>query len=244
MPLVRKNRILLQWIKEQHQGSATFSVGGTGVVFLAEAGLLNGQPAATHWYYLERLQHHYPAVEFKPHHLVTRSGRIYCAGSVNSVADLTVHLIKMMMGKSIALRVEQQFSHEIRKSFEETCFTEDHVTTHQDEVIVMLQEWLQTHYQDELSLADMSNISGLHVRTLNRRFKQATNLSPMGYLKELRLRQARELLKSTNLGIAEIALQVGYNDPDYFSRCFHKHYQIKPTDFRRSVREKLFQLND
>ncbi|WP_263079308.1 helix-turn-helix domain-containing protein [Endozoicomonas sp. Mp262] len=244
MPMVKKHHQLVNWIRKQHDGHAIFAVGGTGVAFLAESGLLDGEPAATHWYYLERLQHRYPAVDFKPHHLITRAGHIYCAGSVNSVADLMVHLIKIAVGQSVALKVEQQFSHEIRKSYDETYFANDQVTPHRDEAIVLLQEWLQSHYQEEVTLADMERASGLKGRTLNRRFKQATNMPPVNYLKKLRLRQARELLKSTNLNIAEITLQVGYNSPDYFSRLFLEQYQLSPTDFRKSVREKLFQLND
>lgn len=243
MPLVRSTPPLLDWLRAQHDGQALFVAGGTGVAFLAEAGLLDGQPAATHWYYLERLQKCYPTVNFKPNHLITRAGHIYCAGSVNSVADLMVHLIKITLGQSVALKVEQQFSHEIRKSYEETCFTDERVTSHQDEAIVLLQSWLQTHYHEEVQLSDMSRAAALNSRTLNRRFRQATGMTPRHYLQTLRLRQARELLKTTNLGIAEIALQVGFNSPDYFSRLFQQHSQLTPSKFRKSVREKLFQLS-
>ncbi|MDP0562032.1 MAG: helix-turn-helix domain-containing protein [Candidatus Endonucleobacter sp. (ex Gigantidas childressi)] len=241
---ITKNNELVSWLIKQHSNGALILVAGTGVVFLAEAGLLHKQPAATHWFYLEKLQRRYLDVNFKPHHLITRSGRIYCAGSVNSVADLAVHVIKTVMGSSVALRVEQQFSHEIRKSFEETCFPQDDNSNHHDEAIVLLQEWLNKHYQDNVSLSDMSRVSGLHIRSLSRRFKQATSLSPAYYLKNIRLRKSRELLKSSNLCVAEIAISIGYDDPNYFSRSFYKQYQLTPSNFRKSVREKLFSLNE
>ncbi|MDP0587796.1 MAG: helix-turn-helix domain-containing protein [Candidatus Endonucleobacter bathymodioli] len=239
---ITKNNRLISWLIKQHSNNALILVAGTGVVFLAEAGLLNKQPAATHWFYLDKLQRRYPAVNFKPHHLITRSGRIYCAGSVNSVADLAVHVIKVIMGSSVALRVEQQFSHEIRKSFEETCFPQDDNSNHHDEAIVLLQEWLNNHYQDNILLSDMSRVSGLHIRSLGRRFKQATSLPPASYLKNIRLQKSQELLKSSNLCIAEIALSIGYDDPNYFSRSFYKQYHLTPSNFRKSVREKLFSL--
>ena len=244
-PLIhaRKNPTLIQWLKKQHQQNALIAVGGTGVVFPAEAGLLDHQPAATHWFYLKTLQQHYPSIHFKPHHLITRSGNIYCAGSVNSVADLMVHLIKIIMGPTVAMQVERQFSHEIRKSYEQTCFTSSSVSSHHDEAIVLLQAWLQTHYAHPISLADMSKKSGLQQRTLSRRFKYATNLSPLAYLKQLRLQQAKELLNNSNLSIGEIALSVGYQDADYFTRVFTQHYQLTPSAYRKSVREKLFQLS-
>lgn len=244
LPVVKRSPELIQWLQEQHQAGAVFCVVGTGVAFLAEAGLLNHQPAATHWFFMDRLKQHYPDVDFKPHHLITQSGSIYCAGSVNSVADLMVHLIGLAWGEPVAYQVEQQFSHEIRRPFEQTHFSEDHTTTHQDEVIIDLQSWIQKHYNDDVQTEQLMQRSGLTRRTLNRRFKEATGMSPNVYIQKLRLSQASELLKNTDLSIYEIALQTGYSDPEYFSRIFKKQYQLTPSDFKRSVRGKLFYLND
>lgn len=244
LPVIRKNPEIIQWLQEQYRSGAIFVVAGTGVAFMAQAGLLDHKPAATHWFYVDKLQRYFPRVDFKPNHLITRSGRIYCAGSVNSVADLMVHLLSMSLGESVALKVEQQFSHEIRRPFKDTHFSDDHTTTHQDEVIVHLQAWIHEHYTSDIQLEQLCQKTGLKSRTLNRRFHQATGSPPMTYLKQIRLDQARDLLKNTNLGVAEIALQVGYSDPDYFSRLFRRQYQLSPSDFRRSVRGKLFYLNE
>ena len=65
----------------------------------------------------------------------------------------------------------------------------------------------------------------------------------MEYVRKIRLDQGRDLLKNTNLSIVEIAQQVGYTDADYFSRLFKRYYQLTPSEFRRSVRGKLFYLN-
>lgn len=244
VPVVRKHPELIEWLQQQYENGATFAVAGTGVAFMAEAGLLDNQPAATHWFYLEKLQRCYPLVDFKPNHLITRSGRIYCAGSVNSVADLMVHLLGMALGETVAHKVEQQFSHEIRRSFKNTYFSNDHATAHQDEVIVELQSWILGNYASDIQTEQLCEISGLNRRTLSRRFKLATGLSPLLYLKKHRLDQARDLLKTTDMSIAEVALQVGYADPDYFRRLFKQHYQLSPSDFKRSVRGKLFYLDD
>ena len=243
MPIVRRSPETIDWIREQYNHGATFCVAGTGVALMAESGLLDHQPATTHWYYLNRLRKHYPEVLFKPHHLITRTGRIYCAGSVNSVADLMVHIIKRAMGRDIANRVAQQFSHEIRRPFEQTHYADDHTTSHGDEIIVNLQGWLNQHIQDDIDSQRILAVTGLTQRTLNRRFHEATGMSPFQYLQQLRLNHCAELLKATDLSITEIALQSGFNDPDYFSRQFKQHYQLNPSDFRRSVRGKLFYLD-
>ena len=244
LPVVRKHPEMVQWLQYQYQAGAVFAVAGTGVAFIAAAGLLDQKPATTHWFYMAKLQHFFPEVEFKPNHLITRAGGIYCAGSVNSVADLMVHLIGIALGESIAQKVEQQFSHEIRKPFKDTHFADDHTTAHQDEVIMSLQDFIHHQFAHEVSLDDLCKLSGLNTRTLNRRFQRAAGSAPMEYLRNIRLDQARDLLKNTNLSIAEVALQVGYGDADYFSRLFKRRYQLTPSEFRRSVRGKLFYLND
>ncbi|PJE80483.1 HTH-type transcriptional regulator CdhR [invertebrate metagenome] len=244
LPIVRRNRPLIQWIIEQYNAGTHFAAAGTGVAFLAEAGLLNDKPATTHWYYLHNLQKRYPRVKFKPNHLITQSERIYCAGSVNSVADLMIHIIRLSLGNTIAHQVEQQFSHEIRRPMEDSYFTDGHPTTDDDETIIVLLDWLQQHFTQELTLQDISDAAGLTPRTLARRFKAVTQEAPMKYLQKLRLHQASELLRKTNLNIIEIALQSGYNNPNYFSRLFRAHYQLTPAAFRKSVRSKLFSIKD
>lgn len=242
LPVVWQSKTLVKWLKNQHQQGATFCVAGTGVTFMAETGLLNHQPAATHWYFLERLKRHYPDVDFKPHHLITRSGRIFCAGSVNSVADLMIHLIELSMGEQVAHKVEQQFSHEIRRPMDQILFAEDHTTTHNDEIIIQLQEWIRQHYYEDIEMNHLIEASGLTRRTLHRRFKEATGFSPTTYIQRMRLTLASDLLKRTDLSIREVAYQAGYTDPDYFSRLFQKHFQLTPSNFKRSVRGKLFYL--
>ena len=243
IPVVRKHKRLITWIQQQHEAGAVFVAAGTGVALVAAAGLLANKPATTHWFYLEKLQRYFPQVAFKPNHLITRAGRIYCAGSVNSVADLMVHLLGIALGEPVAQKVEQQFSHEIRKPFQQTHYADDHTTVHRDEVIVALQDFINQRFASDITIASLCRQSGLIPRTLNRRFHAATGSAPLEYVRKIRLDQARDLLKNTNLGVAEIAQQVGYVDADYFSRLFKRQYQLTPTEFRKSVRGKLFYLN-
>ena len=244
IPVVRKHPEVIQWIQQQHDAGAVFVVAGTGVAFVASAGLLNHQPATTHWFYMNKLQRFFPSVDFMTNHLITRAGRIYCAGSVNSVADLMIHIIGATQGDGVARKLEQQFSHEVRKSFEETHYADDHKTTHEDETVVTLQHFIHQHFASDITLNDLCHLSGLNSRTLNRHFQRATRTTPMAYVRQIRLDQATDLLKNTNLSISEVALQSGFSEADYFARLFKRRYQLTPTEFRRSVRGKLFYLNE
>src|SRR5690606_19825028 len=121
-PLIKASAQAIAWIAQQyHQGASIIAI-GTGVCLLAEAGILDGKPATTHWHYLEQFAKDYPQVQLQKEFLLTHSGRIYCAASVNSGADLMVHFIAMHYGRDIALKVEQQFSPEVRSSYESKVF--------------------------------------------------------------------------------------------------------------------------
>jgi transcriptional regulator GlxA family with amidase domain len=80
----------------------------------------------------------------------------------------------------------------------------------------------------------------LSYRTFTRRFKNATNQSPIEYWQTLRLQTAKELLASSNLTIQEVALEVGYNDQGHLTRVFKKYLSQTPSDYRTIVRRKLF----
>ncbi|MBU2710460.1 helix-turn-helix domain-containing protein [Zooshikella harenae] len=240
---LRQLQALTQWLKKQYQQGATLCAAGTGVSLIAEAGLLDNKPATTHWFYFDNFQKHYPRVQLQQHHLITQAGRIYCAGSVNSMADLMIHFVGVICGHSIATRVEQQFSQEIRRSFESIHYSFTDNRNYADETVLQAQLWLQQNYQLEVEWSALASQLQVSLRTFNRRFRQATNQPPTAYLRKLRLSAAKELLQQSNVSIAEISDLVGFKDESYFARCFKQQYLLSPSDFRRSVRGKLFSLS-
>lgn len=213
---------------------------GTGSCLLAEAGLLEGQPATTHWNYFDQFARRYPGVQLKTRHLVTQSGNIYCVGSVNSIADLMVHITEEWFGSRIARAVENQFSPEIRRSFRAAAYQDVADSSHHDETVIEAQQWLQDHLGQAVTMAQLARRLKLTPRTLNRRFRQATGLSPQAYLQGVRINHAKELLRHSNLGIAEIAWRLGLQDASYFSQLFRRHCGVSPLRYREAVRGKLF----
>jgi len=213
---------------------------GTASCLLAEAGLLDGKPATTHWNYFEQFSARYPRVDLKPRHLITQSEGIYCVGSVNSIADLMVHIIEEWFGSRIARAVENQFSPEIRQSFQAAAYQNEPEGSHHDETVLEGQQWLQDHLDQPISIAQLAGVLGTSSRSLNRRFKEATGFSPQAYLQSQRIARARDLLRRSNLSVSEIAWQVGLQDISYFSKLFRQHCGMPPLQYRSAVRGKLF----
>jgi transcriptional regulator GlxA family with amidase domain len=213
---------------------------GTGSYFLAATGLLEGRRATTHWSFFDDFAQRYPAVRLQRRHLITRSGNFYCAGSVNSGADLMVHFIRELFGSAAARQVESQFSPEIRRPFEAHSFVEGETGAHPDEAIWLAQDWLLAHLAEPLQVPELAARSGLSTRSFNRRFRSALGTTPVRFLHSARIQAARELLRASNLAIGEIAARTGYADPSHFSRAFATQAGCSPQAYRRQVRGKLF----
>jgi transcriptional regulator GlxA family with amidase domain len=240
MPTINATRSWLPRLRELGESGTRICSVGTASCLLAEAGMLQGRPATTHWNYFDMFARRYPSVELKTRHLITQSDNIYCVGSVNSIADLMVHIVDEWFGSRIAQAVENQFSPEIRRSFRAAAYQSEPQSSHHDELVLEAQLWLQANLAQRVSIAALAGQLGLSGRTLNRRFRAATGLSPMSYLQSLRIAEARDLLRHSNLSVGEIAWQVGLHDTSYFSRLFREQVGMAPLSYRGAVRGKLF----
>jgi len=214
---------------------------GSGSFLLAAAGALDHKEATTHWHWFDKFKEQFPSVRLRRDQLITQAGRIFCAGSVNSVADLMVYLCAQLFSPATARQIENQFSPEIRRRFapHELGRGGD---SHADEKILDAQLMLANQLDQPLNLSTLAAASGLSVRTLNRRFKQASGMSPGTYLTQRRIEEARSLLMETNLPVAEVGWQVGYRDPSRFAQHFKRLAGVNPRQYREAVRGKRFEL--
>ena len=221
------------------QGAELCSV-GTASHLLAAAGLLEGRPATTHWHDFQRFASAYPDVELKRRHLVTHSERIYCAGSVNSIADVMVHKVGQWYGARIARAIEAQFSPEARQPLDTAAFLAQSRGAHPDAAIREIQDYLQQNPGAAHSNSALAAMTGLSTRSFTRRFRQATGESPMRYLARLRIGEARALLQHTDLAVADIGWRSGFGSPSRFAQAFRQVTRLSPREYRAAVRGKRF----
>lgn len=241
--VVRRLPELTGWLAQRNDSSTVICAVGTGSYFLAEAGLLDNKVATTHWYYFDQFARTYPDVLLQRDRFITKAGNLYCAGSVNSVRDVMLHFIEEYFSPRVADQVSRHFTHEIKRSYTSSFLKNAPQNTHDDEGIITIQEWMHSCYNDEITLELVAEKFELSVRSLNRRFKHAVGRSPMQYLQQVRIENACELLKTSNLSIAEVAYSVGYPDNSYFSALFRKAMSVTPKEYRTLVRKKMFQVN-
>lgn len=231
---------LSPWLRDQYRAGAILTAVGTGVCFVAESGLLDGKAATTHWHWFDAFQRDYPQVQLKRQYFITQAGNLYCAASVNALAELMVHIIYLWYGRAVANNVERNFFHEIRGEFEPRRYLAGQVEHLPDEVILQAKIWLEDNFARRLSVPALAAQFGMSRRTFDRRFRQALGTTPAAYLRQLRLRHARELLKASDLTVAEVAELCGFQDAAHLARAFAAQYRVTPGKYRETVRGKLF----
>ena len=235
-----KLKPMMNWLIQQYATGSTLCSIVTGSYFLAEAGLLQGKSATTHWRFFDEFSQRYPEIKLQRKRFITNDERLYCTGSINAVRDIMQHFVEQLYGESIASEIARQFTHELKRSYESLLLNEDQQRSHHDEEIIKVQEWLDQNYQADVVIRGLAERFKLSVRSLNRRFKLATNTSPLQYLQNLRIEHAKELLKQSNLAVSEVADMVGYQDASYFTSLFKKATAVTPIEYRSLVRNKLF----
>ena len=239
-PVLSRSRDLVAWLGRRAQAGARLVGAGSGAFLLAETGLLDGGSATTHWSHFETFARRYPSVTLRRSYFIVESGSFYTVGSINALADLIVHLLRSEVDEEAARVVERHFSHEARRPYEGSFFSDHRPVNVPDELVADVQEHLTHHRIRDLRLADVAAQFGVSVRTLTRRFRAATGTTLRGWVEQRRIQDAQELLRDSNLEVAGIARRCGYSDPRYFSRVFRRVVGVGPREYRDLVRAKLF----
>ena len=240
--VVKQSAPIIDFLRAQHEAGTPICAVGTGSFFLAEAGLLDGRVATTHWYYFNQFEALYPKVHLQRERFITREGKLYCAGSVNSVRDVMLFYIEENYSADTAHQIARHFTHEVKRSYTAASLRHSPQELHDDEAVIQTQEWLHSRFHLPVTLSLLAEHTGMSVRSLNRHFRRATGQTPMQYLQQIRIDNAKDLLRETNLSITEVAASVGYNDGSYFTALFRKSISVTPREYRRLVRKKLFTL--
>jgi transcriptional regulator GlxA family with amidase domain len=226
----------IAWLVESYARGATVATACSGAMLLAEAGLLDGHEATTHWAYCDVLRARYPAVTVHEQRALVVSGeaqRLVMAGGGTSWLDLSLYLIARAVGIEAAMQVARLNLidwHEIGQQPFARLARSRQVA---DAVIARCQTWIAEHYDEPAPVAAMVRLSGLPERSFKRRFKAATAMSPLEYVHTLRLEEAKQLLESGEQPIEAIANDVGYEDAAFFSRLFRRHVSLTPAQYRR-----------
>ncbi len=229
------DRGLIEWIAAQHARGATVVSSCTGAILLAEAGLLDGVEATTHWAFRDLFRKVYPEVHLRLERnlcCVAPDHRIVTAGGTTMWQELALYLIARFDSVEQATRTAKFWLLPNDHQMQAPYTAMPHGIPHQDAAISACQAWIADNYATEDPVSRMMSISGLSKSTFRRRFQAATGFQPIDYVQTIRMEEAKQLLETTAQTVPEIAEQVGYEDPSYFARLFRRRTGVTPAEHR------------
>ncbi|MFZ2102221.1 MAG: helix-turn-helix domain-containing protein, partial [Oricola sp.] len=226
----------LDWVRQAAGSGAAIASICTGSVFLAEAGLLDGFEATTHWAAEAIFRARYPQVRLRPERILCLAGidgNIVTGGGPGSWEDVALHLIGRHCGRAEAVRIAKVFVLGDRSQGQLVFSSMRRIPVHADAVVAESQRWIAENYALPHAVSRMTERSGLPARTFKRRFRSATGYAPIDYVHALRVEEAKQLLETTGLPTGEIAAEVGYEDQTFFRRLFRRLSGVTPSSYRR-----------
>jgi transcriptional regulator GlxA family with amidase domain len=230
---------VVDWIRRMHAGGATVCSACSGGLLAAESGVYDGAEITMHWSNEQWFREHHPGVRLRPNEVLVVSGeggRIVTSGAATAWHDLVLYLVARHVGPATAQALARyhlmQWHRDGQAAFQ--VFTP--ATGHGDGAVTSAQRWIETNHPVARPVEQMAEEAGLSTRTLTRRFREATGLSPLAYVQRIRIEAAKRRLESTSEPIEEVSWAVGYEDPAAFRRLFKRTTGLTPGEYRRRFR--------
>lgn len=223
---------LLSWLRQSHERGAYVAGICSGVGYLAEAGLLDGRKATTHWAVVETFRQRYPRVDWHPEQFVTEDGRICCSGGLYASIDLSLYLVDKFCGHEIALQTAKSMLVSLPRHCQSGYAVVPLAKPHGDDRIRKAEEYLHEHFNRTVPIEILAERIGMSPRNFIRRFQAATGHMPGEYQQLLRLTAAKELLERDGLPIQTLCARIGYQDIAFFRSLFKRHTGMTPAEYR------------
>ncbi|WP_375432652.1 GlxA family transcriptional regulator [uncultured Friedmanniella sp.] len=205
-----------------------------GAVALAQAGLLDGRRATTHWVIADELARRFPQVKVDPAVLFIDDGDILTSAGAAAGLDLCLHMVSSDNGAAVAADTARLAVMPLMREGGQAQYIPDQPLPTDEVSLAPVLEWMQTQLDRPLPVTAIAEHAHLSVRTLARRFRQQTGTTPANWLQAARMRRARSLLETTSHSIDQIATRSGFSSTVHFRTAFRKAVGSPPGQYRRA----------
>lgn len=231
--ILEKNPGLIPWIRRHYdQGSHIASI-CTGAFLLAETGLLDGKSATLHWGFAGEFRKRYPGVGLDQNRMFIDHGRLYCSAGVNAGMDLSLYLVEKFCGRKAALESSRTMILDLGRTSQAPYAGFVFSGNHGDPMVMEIQKKMEDHYTEAMDYGRLAGECRMSRRSLERRFRKATGVTPLVYLQQLRVETAKRLLEEGTRTVNEIAWEVGYEDISFFRKVFVRLTGLRPREYQK-----------
>lgn len=225
---------LVEALSEAHARGARLASLCSGVFVLAATGLLDHQPATTHWRYAEALRQRHPAIQVEPDRLYVDNGSMLTAAGSAAGIDLCLHIVRQDFGLEAANRVARRLVVPPHRDGGQAQFIPQPIPrAHESGRLATLIDWIEAHPAGDLSVAALAARAGMSLRTFQRRFQETTGDSIGNHVIRVRLRHAQRLLEErSDLKLEDVAALAGFGSVEAMRHHFLLVLKLSPTRWR------------
>ncbi len=222
-----------KWICKQYENGAKVASLCTGSFLVAQSGILNGKSAVSHWLTADIFRQLYPEVKYCSDKTFVDNGNIIISGGATTFQNLILYLIGQYMGRQVALGVSKLYLIDPNKDDQRSYAPLDLLQSHKDEDIHKVQKYIEDHVGNKFSLDQLANRFAISKRSLIRRFKKATDNTPLQFIQKVKVEAAKNMLETEGKTFEQIACELGYDDVNAFRKLFVKLTGVTPINYRR-----------
>lgn len=223
---------LIRWVRQQAGHSRRIASVCTGAFVLAEAGLLDGHRAVTHWMRCDELASRYPAISVEADPIFIHDGSLWTSAGVTAGIDLALALVEDDLGRAVALDVARRLVVFLKRPGGQAQFSATLSMQGTTDRIGELLAWIAEHLAGDLSVPVLAKRAGMSDRSFARHFHSETGHTPARAVEQIRIETAQRLLCETQQSIKEIAARCGFGSEDTMRRSFVRARGVTPLDYR------------
>jgi transcriptional regulator GlxA family with amidase domain len=236
---IKLNKDFIPWIVQHYKNGAEVASLCLGAFVLAATGLLDGKKCSTHWLFANEFRTMFPDVNLVDNKIVTEQHGIYTSGGANSYWNLLLHLVEKYTSRELAILASKFFVLDIDRNSQSPFTIFKGQKIHEDEEIKKVQEFIEIHFADKISVDELCEKFAIGRRTFERRFKKATNNSVVEYMQRVKIEAAKKQLETGRKTVNEVMFEVGYNDIKAFRELFKKITGLSPIDYRNKYNRNV-----
>jgi transcriptional regulator GlxA family with amidase domain len=224
---------LLKWLREIAPRTRRMGSVCTGAFYLAQAGLLTGRRATTHWNYCERLSMQFPDIQVETEPIFVRDGNVYTSAGITAGIDLALALVEEDHGHKLAMEIARELVVFVRRSAGQSQFSATLAQQFADRAAIReLQSILVDRLDADLGVEEMAALVNMSPRNFARLFARETGTTPARYVERVRVEAARRRLLESEDGVETIAAQVGFGTSKSMRRAFLRTLRTTPAAYR------------
>jgi transcriptional regulator GlxA family with amidase domain len=227
---------LQEFIRAAAATSRRIAAPCTGAFTLAQAGILDGRRATTHWAYARELQTRFPLVKVDEDRIFVVDGQLWTSAGMSAGIDLALAMVEADHGTDVARRVAKKMVVYHRRAGGQSQFSTLLELAPQSDRIQKVLTYARAHLSTELSVEQLADVANLSPRQFSRAFRAETGQSPAKAVENLRVEAARLLMEEGQLPIDSVARETGFADRERMRRAFLRAFGQPPQAIRRAAR--------